>query len=140
MLNDEVINNEQLTNDDVKIQLMKDKDELLLDAQKEDQQQPISQSMTRYHDEEDEDDNSISNSRSSDIECGPAFSSSMSSRDNDSPRLFKRQPTNSGDNYSFEFIEREIGMCRPVCSISLIENKPFLFFLSLKMVYVKYMF
>jgi hypothetical protein len=80
----------------------------------------ISQSTTR--DDEDEDDNSMSNSRSSDIECGPAFSSSMSSRDDDSPRSFKRKPTNSGDNYSFEFIEREIGMCRPVCSISLIQK------------------
>ena len=59
----------------------------------------------------------MSNSHSSDIECGPAFSSSISSRANDSPRMSKRQNANSGsNNQGFEFIEREIGMCRPVCS------------------------
>jgi hypothetical protein len=79
------------------------------------------QSATRY--DNDDDENSMSNSRSSDMEFGAAFATSMSSQDNDSPRSFKRQPTNSGDNYSFEFIEREIGMCRPVCSIYLIEKQ-----------------
>ena len=82
------------------------------------------QSATRYDEDDDDDydENSLSNSRSSDMEFGPAFATSVSSRDNDSPRLFKRQPTNSGDNFSFEFIEREIGMCRPVCLITRIEK------------------
>jgi hypothetical protein len=60
-----------------------------------------------------DDENSITNSRSSDVERGSAFVSSTYS---DSPPLAKRQLTSSGDNNGvFEFIEREIGMCRPVC-------------------------
>ena len=84
----------------------------------------------------------MSNSRSSDMEGGPAFSTSISSRDNDSPRMNKRQNANSGNNnQGFEFIEREIGMCRPVCDIFLLENPIFFFFSrSRKMVFVKFMF
>jgi hypothetical protein len=79
----------------------------------------MNQSTTRYS----EDDNSMSSSRSSDIERGPAFSPSMPSQ----------------NNYSFEFLNHEIGMWRPVCSISLIKNKEF-YLLSLKMVYAKFTF
>ena len=68
------------------------------------------------------------NSRSSDMDGGPAFSTSVSSRADDSPRMSKRQNANSGNNkQGFEFIEREIGMCRPVCHISRLENHLFSF-------------
>lgn len=83
----------------------------------------------------------MSNSRSSDMEGGPAFTSSVSSRDNDSPRMSKQQNANSGNNnQGFEFIEREIGMCRPVCSNSVLENHLFPPLLSRKMVFVKFTF
>ena len=79
-------------------------------------------------DDEEEEDNLMSNSRSSDMEGGPAFSTSISSRDNDSPRMSQRQNANSGNNnQGFEFIEREIGMCRPVCRIYHLGNHLFLF-------------
>jgi hypothetical protein len=88
-------------------------------------------------------ENAISNSHSSDMEFGPAFSSSSYNKDDDSPPSIKRKLTFSGDNNrDFELIEREIGMCRPVCSSSLIKTKRFLFFsfcCSLKMVYAKFM-
>ena len=80
--------------------------------------------------DEEDDEDSMSNSHLSDIERGPAFSSSISSGVDDSPRLMRRQNTNSGDqNQGFEFIEREIGMCRPVCSNSQFEIKRFPLFL-----------
>ncbi len=72
----------------------------------------INQSMIRSVDEK----NSISNSHSSDMECGSVFSSSTYNDDDDSPRSIKRKTTYSGDNNpEFVLIEREIGMCRPVC-------------------------
>jgi len=67
-----------------------------------------------------DDENEMRNSQSSDAECGSVFSSSTYS---DSPPLTKRQTTYSGDNNrGFELIEREIGMCRPVCYSFLIFN------------------
>jgi len=72
------------------------------------------ESVTRFNDDE----NAIVNSHSSDIECGSVFSSSAYGRDDDSPPLTKRKITYSGENNrDFELIEREIGMCRPVCSL-----------------------
>lgn len=64
-----------------------------------------------------DDDNAIINSHSSDVECGSVFSSSSYGKDDDdSPPLIKRHTTYSGENNrDFELIEREIGMCRPVC-------------------------
>jgi hypothetical protein len=71
-----------------------------------------------HFDEDDDDDNAITNSHSSDAECGSVFSSSTYGKDDESPPLMKRQTTYSGDNNrDFELIEREIGMCRPVCDI-----------------------
>lgn len=94
---------------------------------------------TNENSDEEEDGNFMSNSQSSDIECGAAFSSSISSRDNDSPRMSKRQNANSGNNnQGFEFIEREIGMCRPVCHVHCFENH--FISSSRKMVFVKFMF
>ena len=80
----------------------------------------VAQCTSKYSgdvEEKEDDENLMLNSRSWDIEGGPAFSTSISSRDNDSPQMNKRQNANSGNNnQGFEFIEREIGMCRPVCS------------------------
>lgn len=62
-----------------------------------------------------ENENVFTTSRSSDIESGPAFSSSFG-RDDDSLSLKRQQIINNTENNrDFEFIEREIGMCRPVC-------------------------
>ncbi len=69
----------------------------------------------RYDDEQ---ESSMLDSRSSDIEYGPAFSSSMSSRNNDSLTSNRRENTsNVAKHQGYEMLEREIGMCRPVCSI-----------------------
>lgn len=94
---------------------------LLEEAMKEDHHQPINrmnQSIIRSED----DDNPITNSHSSDVECGSVFASSAYGRDDDdSPPLIKRQTRYSGENNrDFELIEREIGMCRPVCLIIFI--------------------
>ena len=113
---------------------------LLEEAMKEDHHQPINrvnQSIIRSED----DDNAITNSHSSDVECGSVFSSSAYGKDDDSPPLIKRHTTYSGENNrDFELIEREIGMCRPVCWIILILLTTFFFSFSLKMVYVKFMY
>lgn len=101
---------------------------LLEEAMKEEYHQPMNSSVRRYDDDEDDDDeNAITNSHSSDAECGSVFSSSTYSKSDDSPPSIKRQTTYSGDNNrDFELIEREIGMCRPVCVL--------IFFISLKII------
>ena len=79
----------------------------------------ISESMMQHGDNE----NILSNDHSTDMEHGSVFSSSSSSKDDDFPPLNQRQTTLSGEkNRNFEFIEREIGMCRPVCYFFLISN------------------
>lgn len=65
-----------------------------------------------------DDENILSKSHSSDIECGSVFSSSSYGRDDDFPSTNQRHTINSAEiNRDFELIEREIGMCRPVCFI-----------------------
>lgn len=125
---------------------------LLEEAMKEEYDEPMNTSITRSNhehynndneDDDDDDENAITNSHSSDVERGSVFASSTYSRDDDdSPRLNRRQTTSSGDNNrDFELIEREIGMCRPVCfhfALIFFVLKNFVF--SRKMVYVKFMY
>ena len=67
--------------------------------------------------------NRMTNSHTSDVECGSVFSSSTYGKDDedddddeDSLPLQKRSTTYSGENNrDFELVERDIGMCRPVC-------------------------
>lgn len=102
---------------------------LLEEAMKEDQHEPETTTSTfstkqtplRTFDNDDEDEdneneeNPMTQSQASDVECGSVFSSSTYSKNGDSPPSLRRQKKNSDDHSrDFEFIEREIGMCRPV--------------------------
>ena len=59
--------------------------------------------------------NALASSQTSNVQCGSVFSSSTCSDDENSPPFSRRKNVHSGDyNPDFEFIEREIGMCRPV--------------------------
>ena len=106
---------------------------LLQEAMQEDHQQPSGKPKNERRESVldvasaglltpfEDDDNSISRSQSSDIECGSVFSSSAYNKDDDddSPPMMRRQVTHSGENNrDFELIEREIGMCRPVSVFS----------------------
>ncbi|CAF3761845.1 unnamed protein product [Rotaria sordida] len=118
ILNDDTMNNEQLTIDDTSNQML-----LIEDAMK-----PIG-SLNNSVIQSEDDENILSNSHSSDIECGSVFSSSSYSKDDDSLFSNKRQTKNHGENNGgFEFIDREIGMCRPpkngICEVHVLSETP----------------
>ncbi|CAF3441805.1 unnamed protein product [Rotaria sp. Silwood1] len=118
ILSDDTMNNDQLTTDDTSNQML-----LIEDAMK-----PIG-SINKSVIQSEDDENILSNSHSSDIECGSVFSSSSYGRDDDSSFLNKRQlKTNGENNGGFEFIDREIGMCRPpkngICEVHVLSETP----------------
>ncbi|CAF1606489.1 unnamed protein product, partial [Adineta ricciae] len=118
MISDETLNNEQLATDNTSNRMS-----LLEEAMQEDFHEPMStlnesgMGLNHYGDES----NRMTNSHTSDVECGSVFSSSTYGKDDedddddeDSPPLQKRSTTYSGENNrDFELIERDIGMCRP---------------------------
>ncbi|CAF3407371.1 unnamed protein product [Rotaria socialis] len=116
LLNDDTINNEQLTIDDTSNQML-----LIEDAMK-----PIG-SLDRSVIQSEDDGNVLSNSHSDDIERGSVFASSSFDKDDDSPLFNQQQMRNIGENNGgFEFIDREIGMCRPpkngVCEVHVLSD------------------